>query len=182
MGERHLRVKLIAKIDMVEEVASQLLWQETIGEGALATTLLPDEDGCHLIAMERIEMKPMSHGRTKPSGAPSQLFARDAGDSAKQCRHMILAIPPWQVVEIILYRIIVEHCLGAYVLLYVLARGTIAAKSKFLGISHDGVQVFLGEDIPCQCLVIVFRDNGKLCFTTEEISSELIVLLQKGFY
>ena len=167
---------------MIEEVASQLLWQETIGEGALATTLLPDEDGCHLIAMERIEMKPMSHGRTKPSGTPSQLFARDARDSAKQCRHMILTIPHWQMVEIILYRIIVEHRLGAYVLLYVLARGTIAAKSKFLGISHDGVQVFLGEDIPCQCLVIVFRDNGKLCFSTEEISSELIVLLQKGFY
>ena len=95
---------------------------------------------------------------------------------------MILAIPHWQMVEIILYRIIVEHRLGAYVLLYVLTRGTIAAKSKFLGFSHDCVQVFLGEDIPCQSLVIVFSDNGKLCFSTEEITSELKVLLQKGFY
>ena len=54
MGERHLRVKLIAKIDMIEEVASQLLWQETIGKGTLATTLLTNENRCHLIAMEHI--------------------------------------------------------------------------------------------------------------------------------
>ena len=43
MSERHLRVKLIGKVDVVEEILSQMIRQQAIGKGTLAATLLADK-------------------------------------------------------------------------------------------------------------------------------------------
>ena len=39
VSERHLCIKLIAEVDVVEEILAQVLRQETIGKGTLSATL-----------------------------------------------------------------------------------------------------------------------------------------------
>ena len=75
VGECHLGIKLIAKVDVVEEILAKFLRQQANGKGTLSAPLLTDEDRHRLIAMQHIHLQPMSHSRTQPDGAPVKLLA-----------------------------------------------------------------------------------------------------------
>lgn len=59
MSERHLGVKLIGKVDVVEEILAQMIRQQAIGKGTLAATLLADKHRSGFVAMKHIHLQPV---------------------------------------------------------------------------------------------------------------------------
>ena len=100
MSERHLGVKLIGKVDVVEEILSQIVRKQAISKGTLAATLFADKHRSGFVAMKHIHLQPVGDSRTEPGGAPSQLFACQPRNPAKEFSHMVLTIPFRQVLEI----------------------------------------------------------------------------------
>ena len=80
MSERHLGIKLIGKVDVVEEILSQMIRQQAIGKGTLAANpqkaALPTGSlgGVSVAMAKHIHLQPVGDSRTEPGGAPSQLF------------------------------------------------------------------------------------------------------------
>ena len=62
VGECHLCVKLVAEVDVVEEVHTEWLGKEPDGEGTLAASLMTDEYWHRLIAVEHIHLEPVCDG------------------------------------------------------------------------------------------------------------------------
>ena len=60
--ECHFCVKLVAEVDVVEEVHAESFGQESYGEGTLAATLLSDEYRHRLVAMEHVHLEPVGNG------------------------------------------------------------------------------------------------------------------------
>ena len=75
VGEGHLGIKLVGEVDVVEEILTQMLWQEAVGKGALAAPLLTDVHRHYLIAVQCIHLEPVGHRRAKPDSTPRQLFS-----------------------------------------------------------------------------------------------------------
>ena len=121
VGERHLAVKLIAKIDVIHEVAAQMFWQQADSKRALAASLLTNQYWHTFIAVQHVDAQPMCHGRAHPCGAPRKLFARNARNAAEQVCHMVLSVPLRQAVKKLMHRIVCLHSVGVYVLLDVLS-------------------------------------------------------------
>ena len=71
MGERHLGIKLVVEVDVVEEVLAEFLWQQSVGEGTFSASLLSDEYRGYLVAMKHVHVEPQCHGRAEPGGAPA---------------------------------------------------------------------------------------------------------------
>ena len=55
--------------------------------------------GHALVAVNIIQLQPMSHRRAEPDGQPIDLFGRDAGQAAEQLRHAVATIPCREAVQ-----------------------------------------------------------------------------------
>ena len=148
MSERHLGIKLIGKVDVVEEILSQMIRQQAIGEGTLAATLLADKHRSGFVAMKHIHLQPVGNSRTEPGGAPSQLFACQPRNSAKEFSHMVLTIPFRQVLEIFPDRVKLRNLFRTYELLNILSGRLLASHTQPLGMTDDGIESLRSQHLP----------------------------------
>ena len=148
MSERHLGVKLIGKVDVVEEILSQIVRKQTIGKGTLATTLFADKHRSGFVAMKHIHLQPVGDSRTEPGGAPSQLFTCKSRNSAKEFSHMVLSIPFRQLLEIFPDRVKLRNLFRTYELLNILSGRLLASHTQPLGMTDDGIESLRSQHLP----------------------------------
>ena len=67
---------------MSQEIFAQMGWQQTTDKNRLTTTLLSDERGHALVAVQHIHLQPMGNGRAQPDGEIVLLFRTDAWQTA----------------------------------------------------------------------------------------------------
>ena len=138
MGERHFRIKLVAEVDVVEEILAKFLGQQSDGEGTFSATLLSDKHRYGFISVQHVHLQPMGYCRTEPGGAPAKLFAGQPRNSAEKSSHMVLAIPFRQLVHVFLDRVEDGNGIRLDILLDVLSWRLLLADSQFLGAANDG--------------------------------------------
>ena len=66
--QRHFLVELVRQVQVVEIVLTQFWRQQAVEESGLATALCSDQRRHALIAVQRVHLQPMGHGRQYPGG------------------------------------------------------------------------------------------------------------------
>ena len=172
--QSHLLIKLVRQIQMVEVILTQMLRQQTTHEGGLSATLTSDERRHTLITMKHVHLQPVGHSRSQPDGEIVQLLGGDAWNTGKNLGYMVLSVPCRQIVQKILYRIILRHFLRFHILLNLRLRVPLFQHLFALGTNHDAFKGRLR-----QRTIITLRIATWLCrelyLSVEDVSSETVV-------
>ena len=86
---------------MVQIVASQMWRQQAHEEGGLATSLRSNQRWHTFVAVNSVHLHPMGHSRAKPGGQIAQQFRIHTWQPLKQSCHMVLAVPSWQMLQVV---------------------------------------------------------------------------------
>ncbi len=182
VGKGHIAVELVAEVDMVEVVLTQMFRQKPYCESALATSLRPNQDRHTLIAVQRVHTHPMSNDRPQPDRAPRELFGRDARQSAKEFCNMILAVPLWKRIQVVANRIEGRNVVGADVFLNLLSWRLLASDSRFLGLANNGVKHLSRNRLPLGFSLIFGTDRSHFRLATQEVTAKLIILTKERLH
>ena len=91
---------------------------------------------------------------------------------------MVLSVPCWQVVQVVLDRVVALHLLRVDVLLDVALRTTLLEHVLTLGLNHDAVQRLLRQHA-ILLHAAVLRPLGELRLSVQHVVSEGVMLVQK---
>ena len=93
VSERHLLVELVAKVQMVKIILSQLQRQQAAHKGGLSASLIAYKRRHTFVSVQHIHLQPVSYGRSEPDGEIVQLFRADTWDTAEDLCNVVLSVP-----------------------------------------------------------------------------------------
>ena len=175
VGQRHLLVKLVRQVQVVQEILAQMLGQQSFKEGGLAAALISNERRHYFVAVKSVHLKPMGHSRTEPDAKISQLLGSDSRQSFKEFRHMVLSVPLWQRVQVVANGVIRAYLFRINKLHDVTLRIMPLADILALGTMDNAVLGLLGQRTEIRQLT-VRRLCGELHLTVQLVATEAVVL------
>ena len=140
---------------------------------------MSDENRHILITVQRVHTHPMSDGRAQPDRTPRKLFGSDARDTAKEVRHMVLAVPCRQRLQIVADRVEAGDIVRADILLDIHLRRPAATNARLHSMSRNGIHNLRRHSLPQRFLTIVGRHRSNLRFATQHIASEQVILMEE---
>lgn len=182
VGQREVGIKLVAHVEVVHGVLSQVVGNEADAKRTLARALMADEDGNGLVAVEGVELQPVGHHGAMPDAAPIDLLGGDARDAAVEFGEAIDAVPLRQVVEPLFHgveegrrhRADVEMDDGS---------GITFADTRAARLEDDAVERSVVEHLPAVASAgaVGGIKGEKLVLFVQDIVAEHVVLLEEGF-
>ena len=145
VGQRHLLVELVREVQVVKIVLAQMLGQQAAQEGGLATALTAYERGHTLVAVQRVKLQPVGNGRAQPDSQIARLLGGDAGQTAEEVSHVVVAVPLGQVLQIVADGVVHGHRLRMEVELAERLGVTLVVQTLAQHVEHDAVAGTLRE-------------------------------------
>ena len=178
VGQRHLLVELVREVQVVQEILLQMLGQQATEERGLATTLRTNQRGHHLIAVQRVHLKPVGHHRAHPYKKVRELLGAEARNATEQLSHMVLSVPLGQVVQVVLDGVERRNVLRVDILLDIRLGVASLADILTFGLHDDAVQRLQGQRTKHRFLSLA-RLDGKLNLAVQHIATQEITVLKE---
>ena len=136
--QRHLLIKLIRKVQVIQIILAQRWWQQPMEIGGLATALSTNQRRHALIAVKLVHLKPVGHDGAQPDGQKPLLFRSDARQAVEELGDMVLSVPFGQIRQIVADGIISLHILRMHKLHDLRLRTAFLAHLLLLGLQKVG--------------------------------------------
>ena len=101
MSEGDVGVKVIGKVDVVEEIVWEMMGEEGIGKGSVGGRVVGDKERSGLVGMKDMDVEGVRERRREGGGGGWEVLSCKGGNGGKELREMVVWMGLGEVVKIL---------------------------------------------------------------------------------